>query len=152
MAFAVVTTRRCILNPHSQWRLDQHMDGEALTSAFSVQRYHVHPISLPSLTYRLCKHLSFSLRSNDPRALTSNSQIKNVDKSKMETSTYEGRLVFYDLHFEEGVQPPGKVLSCSFNSYRSSIISVFPSKSQNPESRRWKSCYHGTGTVEEGSV
>jgi hypothetical protein len=30
-------------------------------------------------------------------------QIKNVDKSAVEASTYEGKLVFHDLHLEEGV-------------------------------------------------
>jgi len=29
--------------------------------------------------------------------------IKNVDKSAVEASTYEGKLVFHDLHLEEGV-------------------------------------------------
>jgi hypothetical protein len=31
-------------------------------------------------------------------------QIKNVDKSAVEASTYEGKLVFHDLHLEEGVR------------------------------------------------
>jgi hypothetical protein len=30
-------------------------------------------------------------------------KIKNVDKSTVEASTYEGKLVFHDLHLEEGV-------------------------------------------------
>lgn len=36
-------------------------------------------------------------------ATAANFQIKNVDKSAVEASTYEGKLVFHDLRLEEGV-------------------------------------------------
>jgi hypothetical protein len=38
-------------------------------------------------------------------ATATNLQIKNVDKSAVEASTYEGKLVFHDLRLEEGVSP-----------------------------------------------
>jgi hypothetical protein len=84
-----------------------------------------------------------------------NSQIKNVDKSTVEASTYEGKLVFHDLHLEEGVLPlhtemlklPNCILMFFF---RSSINWVCLSKSQNRKSRLWK-CY-SPGTEIHGEV
>ena len=43
-------------------------------------------------------------------AIATDLQIKNVDKSAVEASTYEGKLVFHDLRLEEGVYPLFKCL------------------------------------------
>jgi hypothetical protein len=84
----------------------QRNGGDQISSS-SAQEYHVQPPS-SSLIQTHSTHTSPITYSSLPNT---NSKIKNVDKSTVEASTYEGKLVFKDLHLEEGVYRT-RVINC----------------------------------------